>query len=404
MYARRTHGPLPLGGLMIFAAVLSAWLQYAADGKPQARALVTGACPTVTYAGGSVPMHQRAGEDLAHGWNENVCEAAVPAMSTNLIVGEKRLPHPVRRITTLVVTGDTGCRMKGGEQQNCGDPAGWQFPRIARAIARARPDLIVDIGDYLYREDNCPPEIKGCVNYWGDTSAAWAADWFEPAAPLFAVAPLAVARGNHEDCYRAGGGWFRFLEPTEQTACPNPITANDGTPPYPLALDGLRLVIVDSAADASDVTVDPQRAAYYQRSFDAAASLAGSGANRWIVTHRPPYANGNAASVLHAKPADATAFDAVITGHVHDFAAVNVTDYPPMIVNGEGGDDLDDIGATAQYVAANKFAFAKPDPFATKQFGFALYTRTFNGWTISLRDANGVERRTCTLTAHEVSC
>ena len=38
---------------MILAAVLSAWLEYAADGTPQARALVTGACPSVTYAGGS---------------------------------------------------------------------------------------------------------------------------------------------------------------------------------------------------------------------------------------------------------------------------------------------------------------------------------------------------------------
>jgi Calcineurin-like phosphoesterase len=390
---------------MILAAVLSAWVQYAADGKPQARALVAGACPTVSYAGGSVPMRLRAAPDPANSWDEVVCEATIPANATNLQVEGRRLPHPARTIETVVVIGDTGCRMKGGEQQNCGDIASWPFPRIARTIAAVHPDLIVDIGDYYYRENNCPAEIKGCINYWGDTSMSWMADWFGPGAPIFASAPLVVSRGNHEDCERGGGGWFRYLAPTDQTACPNPVTAADGTPPYAVALDRLRLVMVDSAADASDATVDPARAAYYQSTFDAAAALAGTTpGNRWLVTHRPPYANGNMTAVLQPKPADITGFDVVMAGHVHDFAAVNVVGFPPLIVNGEGGDELDDAGSTQKYVGFNKYVFAKPDPFESKQFGFGVYTRTFAGWTISLRDANGIERRRCTLAQRTVSC
>jgi hypothetical protein len=234
---------------------------------------------------------------------------------------------------------------------------------------------------------------------------SWTADWFEPAAPIFASVPLVLSRGNHEDCHRGGDGWFRYLEPTEQTACPNPLTAADGSPPYAVALDRLRLVMIDSAADASDAAVDPARVAYYQSAFDAAAPLAGTGGDsRFVVTHRPPYANANMTAVIQPKPADITPFDAVLAGHVHDFVTLNLAAFPPLIVNGEGGDELDDVGATQEYVAANKYAFAKPDPFATKQFGFAVYTRTFAGWTISLRDVNGVERRSCTLAKRQVGC
>ena len=42
---------------MIVAAVLSAWVQYAADGKPHVRALAPQTCPAkVTYDGGSARM------------------------------------------------------------------------------------------------------------------------------------------------------------------------------------------------------------------------------------------------------------------------------------------------------------------------------------------------------------
>jgi len=104
------------------------------------------------------------------------------------------------------------------------------------------------------------------------------------------------------------------------------------------------------------------------------------------------------------KPADVTPFDAVLAGHVHDFVTMNLSGYPPLIVNGESGDELDEANATQEYVAANKYTLAKPDPFASKQFGFAVYARTFAGWSISLRDANGIERRRCALSHRQVSC
>lgn len=383
-------------GRMLLAAVISAWVQYAADGKPQARALATKTCPTITYSGRSVPMTLRVPAVPAANFNEVVCVAPLPPDATAIAVEGKPLPTPPKRVQTAVVFGDTGCRMKGGEQQDCGDLESWPFPTIAKLIAAAHPDVVIHIGDYYYRESNCVPGVSGCINYWGDTSAAWIADWFHPAAPLFASVPLVLTRGNHEDCHRGGAGWFRYLEPGVATACPNPITADDGTPPYAIRFDDLRLVMLDSAADSSDATLDPARVAYYTRSFDTMPGLLGGPAGTsWLVTHRPPYAAVDAATALKAKPADVAGFDAVLAGHVHDFATVNLAGFPPLLVNGEGGDELDDPGDTEKFVGANHFTFADPKPFATKQFGYALYTRVQNGWAISLRDTDGLERESC---------
>ena len=259
-------------------------------------------------------------------------------------------------------------------------------------------DLAIHVGDYYYRENNCAVAIPGCINYWGDTSTSWNADWFHPAAPIFASVPLMLTRGNHEDCRRGGPGWYRFLEASATVACPSDPAADLGTPPFAVTLDGLRLIALDSAADGSDTVIDPARAAYYRRAFDALPSLAKSAPRAtWLVTHRPPYANANMSSVLHASPGDLADVSAVIAGHVHDFATVNLDGYPPLIVNGEGGDDLDDVDDVREYVGAQHYALRDPAPFAAKQFGFAVYARELGGWTISLRDAEGIERERCRL-------
>jgi calcineurin-like phosphoesterase family protein len=390
---------------MILAAVLSAWVQYAADGKPHARALVTQTCPSVTYDGGSTPMRQRAG--ARSGFDDVVCDAPLPGGAANVTVDGTPLPSPPRAPQKIVVFGDTGCRMADQEQQNCGDIADWPFPKIAQTIAAVHPDLLVHVGDYYYRESNCLATLKYCVNRWGDTSMSWNADWFAPGKPLFASAPLVMIRGNHEDCARGGPAWFRYLDPGDSAAQCRPKSA-----PWAVAFDGLQIVVTDSAADPSDSKPDPLRIAYYTASFAKARDLAAAvSGDRWLVTHRPPYSNTNETRALRAVPGALAPFDAVLAGHVHDFEAINLTGYPALIVNGESGDDLDDAGSAAKYIrlqtGADKkplYAFAAPAPYATKQFGFAVYTKTTPGWTISLRDADGIERRACALAKGIVSC
>jgi hypothetical protein len=393
---------------MILAAVLSAWVQYAADGKPHARALVPFACPSVSYDGGSVPMKQRAA--AAPGFDDVVCDAPLPANATNVAVENQRLPAPPRSPRTIVVLGDTGCRMQDQEQQNCGDVADWPFPKIAHTIAATHPDLLVHVGDYYYRENNCLSTLPYCTNRWGDTSMSWNADWFAPGKPLFASAPLVLVRGNHEDCQRGGPAWYRYLDPTD-TVKPCSATGVDGDAPWAVTFDDLQLVVADSAADPSDVKTDPARIAFYKTSFAAARRLAtAASGNRWLVTHRPPFSNANQTQALLSAPAPFAPFDAILAGHVHDFEALNLAGYPALIVNGESGDELDPSGTTAKYIGeatnAGKplFTFALPAPYATKQFGFAVYTRNAAGWAISLRDTDGIERRACALVKGSVAC
>src|SRR5260370_551248 len=115
------------------------------------------------------------------------CEVAVPQGAVAATLDGRVLPLARSNPQRILVFGDTGCRLARDEVQDC-DTA-WPFPKIAAAAATARPDLVIHVGDYHYRETPCA-ERRGCVRgpsgYGFD---AWYADFFEPAAPLFAVAP-----------------------------------------------------------------------------------------------------------------------------------------------------------------------------------------------------------------------
>ncbi|RAF64861.1 serine/threonine protein phosphatase, partial [Burkholderia multivorans] len=60
-------------------------------------------------------------------------------------------------------------------------------------------------------------------------------------------------RGNHEECARAGQGWFRFLDPRPYSAsrsCDDPANDNDAnySEPYAVSLGGgTQVIVFDSA-------------------------------------------------------------------------------------------------------------------------------------------------------------
>ena len=126
---------------------------------------------------------------------------------------------------SIAAFGDTGCRLKSaktaakeddingadarGKFQDCNDPALWPFAQVAQSVADAKPDLVIHVGDYLYRESACPAGDAGCARSpYGDDWPTWKADFFAPAAPALRAAPWIVVRGNHEICRRAGAGLF----------------------------------------------------------------------------------------------------------------------------------------------------------------------------------------------------
>ena len=179
------------------------------------------------------------------------CEVIAPPQKSTILIDGKKLPLPEKEIQRIVAFGDTGCRVnkKKKKQQDCVND--WPYQKIARHAAAAHPDLVIHVGDYLYREF-CDADTTDCSKTpTGYGWQEWRDDFFKPSAPLLAAAPWIMVRGNHETCSRAGEGWFRFLDhatpPAECTLLSDPFIVAPGD---------LGFVVVDSGQIAKENASD----------------------------------------------------------------------------------------------------------------------------------------------------
>jgi hypothetical protein len=387
----------------------SAWVQATASGF-EAR-LVTGAasCPALRTDKGDVAMTVRAAASADF---PQVCAAAIPANASRASIADTMLPLPIANPQRILVLGDTGCRIKGATLQACNDPAKWPFPQLAEAAAKLKPDLIIHVGDYLYRESACPPGNQGCAGSpWGDNWTTWQADFYEPAAPLLAAAPIVLTRGNHEDCDRAGPGWLRLQGP----AGFDPVAPCAGhLPLFSVDLGNLRLAVMDDAI-AQETDLDRDQSPTYAAELTGIAAIP---APVWFVHHRPIWAaitgplgipiGGNLQLIdatriasSQGEPMIAPTVELMLSGHIHSFEAINYTKgVPPQIVAGNGGDNLEVTPVNlrgAQFLGHSGVTVA--DGLSVGGFGFLLMTRAEGGWTIDLYDQGGTKTRTCRFTA-----
>jgi Calcineurin-like phosphoesterase len=391
---------------VVTQAADSAWVQ-AVTGGFEAR-LVTSAsvCPALRTDKGDIAMSPRA---AANANFPLVCAAAVPAGAASVSIAGVALPLPVPEPQRILVLGDTGCRIKGAALQACNDPAKWPFPQLAAAAAKLKPDLVIHVGDYLYRESPCPVGANGCAGSpWGDNWTTWQADFYTPAASLLAAAPIVLVRGNHEDCARAGPGWLRLQGPStfDGSCIPH-------LPVYSVDLGALRLAVMDDAT-AQETELDRDGAPVYASELTGMAAIP---APVWFVHHRPIWAavtgplgipiGGNLTLIdatriagLHGGPLVAPNVELMLSGHIHSFEAINFTKgVPPQIVAGNGGDDLlitpKNLRGT-QFLGHSGVTVA--DGLSVGGFGFLLMTRAQGGWTIDLYDSAGTRTRTCRFT------
>jgi len=177
-------------------AQTQSWVQAVATGGYEVRVITSDAsCPLLKSDKGEVVMAVRA---PANGAFPMTCSAPIAAGAGQLSIAGSALPLPATAPNRILVLGDTGCRIKGNALQACNDQAAWPFPSLAAAAAELKPDLVVHVGDYLYREEPCPAGNAGCAGSpSGDNWPSWQADFFAPAAPLLAAAPWVILRGNH---------------------------------------------------------------------------------------------------------------------------------------------------------------------------------------------------------------
>jgi hypothetical protein len=399
------------------AKVLSQWVQLGPDGTSSVRAITEDACPSVLFDGTPTPMAVRSEPDRKL---ENVkpatftvrgCEVTVPAGAVAGVLDGKTLPLARPNPQRILMFGDTGCRLETGNAfQDCNDPAAWPFPQIAAAAATTRPDLVIHVGDYHYRESACPIANRGCAGspsgYGWD---AWSADFFAPAAPLLAAAPWVMVRGNHEDCSRAGEGWFRFLDrlPMEQTC-------RDLTGVFVAQLGDFGVVVVDDAK-AADPRGDPSAliAVLRDQLTPVAAKVP---AEAWMVSHRPSNSMRSASGGVKKDEVEnfvqEWAFGAIMprgvrmeaAGHIHFFQAVDFGGArPPQLVVGTGGDNLSVVPPVSM-VGADINGLKVVNSVTYSGFAYMVWDRLGALWVGTLFDVEGRPINRCRLLDRSLTC
>jgi predicted phosphodiesterase len=389
-------------------ALLARWVQMAPGGVAEARVVIEGtACPSAIVDGKTVAMTVRAAPDQK--FPAILCTVTIDPGARQLSILGEVLKLPKQAPDRIIVLGDTGCRIKGATVQACNDPGAWPFPQVAAQAAKMNPDLVIHVGDYLYRESACPKDDARCAGSpSGDNWVTWAADFFTPGKPLLEAAPWVVVRGNHEECDRAGLGFLRLLGPlafVEGTPCTEHVA------PYAVSLGAVNLVVMDNA-NAVDRDSNAALDDVYKADFAALPKLGTE--PLWLAMHHPIWGvikiqlgmvGGGNATLMDAE--DATGLpgnvDLMLAGHIHTFEAINYTQgLPPQLIVGEGGDLLDNAPPdfSGQTIGTVKIA----DGLSLPGYGFLLLTRGGEGWTVDVFDSKGAHELTCTYAGRRLNC
>lgn len=433
--------------------VQSAYVLMGDGGRAVARVITTdSACPSIHVDGALTPMAVRASpaivalrptkskpsESKPSAYPVLVCEATLPQGAKSAMVGGHRLPAPVAEPKRIVVIGDTGCRIKSADNaaQACNDPGEYPFARVAASAAAFKPDLVIHVGDYLYRENPCPTGNNGCAgSVWGYGWDSWNADFFSPGAALLAAAPWAASRGNHESCNRAGQGWWRFLDPRPLVPgrdCNEEANdkIGDYTDPYAVPLGGgAQLIMIDSSNTPGDaIPPDDYRAAQYRDLYAKMDGLARLAPYNIMVDHHPVLGvaahmdkktgereidggNGGLQSVFASQNPwlFPPSIKLLLSGHVHVWTQLSfAAPYPSQFIAGFSGTQEDTVPLPGTLPAAvNVAPGVTVEKFSSWVDGFGFMTMVRTGpesWDIEVHDVNGKVLNRCKAEGRQSSC
>jgi hypothetical protein len=418
----------------VAAKPLAAWTELVGpNGEASVRAIVSheSPCPVLQSGNDSLQMRVRAEpgpSTLAKKGAElpvRVCEVQAPEGKTSVSLDGEAIPLPNAEIRRIIILGDTGCRIKKDKAQNCDDPNKpnkWLYPDLANGAAATHPDLVIHVGDYLYREKSCQGRAVVCpdtpVGYGWDV---WEADFFAPSAKLLAAAPWIMVRGNHETCERAGEGWFRFLD---HGPLPKRCPDLDMGGFFVTDIGGLGFVVMDSAAIAKDKDDDDDEDAPPElASTDTSATLRRQFAQisgsvqspSWLLTHAPFNAvrlNKN----TQEDQVDTTieqralgdllppAVKLMVSGHVHAFEAFSFGEASParvpQLVVGNSGTKL----AKEPEEPTEVGGVPVTSGLILSKFGYMVWDRDGANWNGQLFDETGLSIARCKLVERDLSC
>ncbi|MER5434596.1 metallophosphoesterase [Streptomyces sp. NPDC002588] len=421
-----------------------AWTQLTSDGT-QVRYVSTDSshsCPSVKYtyqaSSHTDPLTRMSTPSTTSQFPTTVCQAEVPltASAATLVSVQAARLHPSSgqlplpkwtlgtRPARIGVIGDTGCSLPTDMNQPAQDCVNrWPFKQIAKSVVdRTKPDLVIHVGDYLYREDpgraNDKAANPGCRDF--SDRASWAcvvADFFRPAERLLATAPVLLTRGNHEDCNMsqtggAGGAWFRYL--ADRLRSNESCSLFSG--PAMIRAGALTIANVDSSlADPGDDGDTAHQGTWTTQFNTVNRAAAQAPGDVFVVTHKPlwmvkaagqnPGAVTWATQVLDGAVADTQLHQLqgkvrmVLSGHLHlaqkiDFDSTR----PPQLTFGNSGGPLDNgpidnnvelqsIGTPPQQVNESVTKLLAPGGLGIYGYGDLRWGGTT--WNLTFRDRYG---------------
>jgi hypothetical protein len=421
------------------------------DGAAVARVITADVtCPFITLDGHSEAMTARAlaqtvplrptqstpQDSKPSAFPVLACEAQIPVGTVQASVSGRSLPIPSRATTRIVVIGDTGCRLKkDGNFQDCNNTDAYPFSQIASAAAAWKPQLVVHVGDYHYRENACPVSNPGCSGSpWGYGWDAWSADFFTPGQALLQAAPWVIVRGNHESCSRAGQGFWRFLDPRPMQAARDcNDAANDSygdySDPYavPLGANAQLIVLDTSNTTHKGLATNDIRMTKFVDTYRKFDALSKNATYNIGLTHHPilAFATGtNKAGVAMLYPGDAglqNAFGALnpnflpagvsvmLSGHVHLWEQLSFSsDHPTQFVAGFSGTEEETVPlpvALPSGMTPARGAIVEKMSSWVDGFGFMTMERTGpQEWDIQVRNKRGEIVKLCRLHGKKSAC
>jgi hypothetical protein len=442
----------PTGSMTERAAGATAFVVLGENGAPVARVLTSARqCPAIRLNGQEVAMALRAGAETLplrptrsapadskpSSFPLLTCEKTIPPGTTAATVEGSPLRLPVAEPKRIVVIGDTGCRLKKSDNafQPCNDADQYPFAKIAVAAAAWKPDLVIHVGDYQYRENACAEGNAGCAGSpWGYGWDTWRDDFFQPGAALLRAAPWVMVRGNHESCARAGQGWWRFLDPRPLESGRDCNDASndeigDYSAPYAVPIGtGAQLIVLDTS-NTTGVPI-PQgdiREGKYRDMYRQLDILSQQASYNIGVNHHPILgfaaerdAKGKV-SLLPGNQGIQSIFGAVnplilpprvnamLSGHVHLWQEVSFSSpHPTQFVAGFSGTLEDTVPLPAVLPAG-----ATPAPGAVvahfsswvSGFGFMTMERTGSDqWDVKVWDTSGRQVNRCSVQGSKSIC
>lgn len=421
-------------------------------GTPVARLITRAAvCPRIRIDGADFTMNLRARADTLplrptrsapedskpSAFPVLTCEKVIPPDSKNVMIEGNMLPLLPATVNRIVVIGDTGCRIKKSDNasQPCNDAAQYPFATVAAHAAAWKPDLVVHVGDYLYRETICPEGNAGCAGSpWGYGWDAWRADFFRPGEPLLHAAPWVMVRGNHESCARAGQGWWRLMDPRPLLPGRDCITAanddsGDYSDPYAVPIGNGAQVIVFDSSNTTGGAIKPGdlRAVKYADMYRKVDLLSQQASYNISADHHPILGftakeggklmpgNGGLQSIWGQQGSGLIPprIDMMLSGHVHvweqvSFAGRESTQLPSQFIAGFSGTMEDTVPLPAQIPQGESPApGAIVEHFSSWVDGFGYMTMERQGkdhWDVKIWNVAGQQVNACHVDGRKSVC